>query len=150
MESLIELPLSTGPFAARFNHCQTIHEKKIPDGYVTSLAMSRPLHTEQRAWIRSMTILRENDGRAFRRRLKTRGIDLVVLNKTIAVEITRPNDFSVIWQPFGRVSGLLMPPRQTGDFVFRPAGEPPVRSLLREALGDPVHEDDLIVVFPAP
>ena len=97
-----------------------------------------------------MKILRENDGRAFRRRLKTRGIDLVVLNKTIAVEITRPNDFSVIWQPFGWVSGQLIPPRQTGEFVFRPAGEQRVRTLLREALGDPVHEDELIVVFQAP
>ena len=105
---------------------------------------------EQGAWLRSMKILREKNGRAFLRRLKTRGIDLVVLNKTIAVEITRPNDFSVIWQPFARVAGLLMPPRQTGEFVFRPAGEQRVRSPLREALGDPVYEDELIVVFEAP
>jgi hypothetical protein len=150
VESLIELPLSTGPFAARFNHCQTIHEKRIPDGYVTGLAMTRTLHTEQRAWLRSMTRLRQNGDNAFFRRLKTRGIDLVVLNKTISVERTQPDDHSVIWQPFGRVSDQLLPPRQTGAFVHRPAGDQPIRSLLREALGDPVHEDDLIVVFPVP
>ncbi len=137
-------------FAARFIHCQTVHEKKIPDGYVTSLAMSRPLHDEQRMWLRSMTRLRGNDSRAFRRGLKTRGIDIVVLNKTVAVERTQPDDHSVIWQPFGWISDRLLPPRQTGAFVHRPASDQPIRPLLREALGDPVHEDDLIVVFQAP
>ena len=82
--------------------------------------------------------------------MKARGIDLVVLNKSVAVERTQPDDHSVIWQPFGRVSDQLMPPRQTGAFVHQPAGDQPIRSLLREALGDAVHEDDLIVVFPAP
>ena len=150
VESLIEVPLSTGPFAARYNYCQTVHEKKIPDGYVTSLAMTRTLHDEQRMWLRSMTRLRGNVSRAFRRGLKARGIDLVVLNKTVAVEREQPDDHSVIWQPFGWIRGQLMPARQTGEFVFRPAGEQRVQPALREALGDPVYEDDLIVVFPAP
>ena len=78
------------------------------------------------------------------------GIDLVVLNKTISVERTQPDDHSVIWQPFGLVSGQLMPPRQTGSFVHRPPGDQPILPPLRKALGDPVHEADLIVVFQAP
>jgi hypothetical protein len=137
VESLIELPTATGSRAARYNHCQTVHEKKIPEGYVTNLAMTHSLLLQERIWIRSVKQLSQPDESTFRRRLKTRDIDLVVLNKTVAVPRRPPQDAdSILWQPFGWISDRLLPARQTGAFVFWPAGDQPIRSALREALGD--------------
>ncbi|MDH3213226.1 MAG: hypothetical protein OEM05_12145 [Myxococcales bacterium] len=150
VEALLELPFAAGAYAARFNYCQTVHEKKIPVGYVTNLAMTRRLLRAQAAWRLRVQQLRESGADGFRRRLKTRGIDLVVFNKTVVVERTPPDDFSVIWQPFGRVRHRLLPPRQTGAFTYRPVGDRPLRSALHAALGEPLHEDDWIVVFQGP
>jgi hypothetical protein len=150
VETLIELPLSTGHYAGRFNYCQTLHEKKIPEGYVTNLAMTPELHRSQGLWRRSVQALRDSRPDEFLARLRTAGIDRVVLNKTVVVPRTPPDAGPVIWQPFGRIHRHLMPPRQTGAFRFGPVGDQPLRAALQAALGDPLREDESIVVFPAP
>jgi hypothetical protein len=151
VKSLIDLPVAGGPYAARYILCQTIHEKKIPHGYVTNLSMTGDLLRDQAAWATSVKSLREGDSDSLPRALRSGGIDLIVLNKTVSVSRT-PRDAAeeLIWQPFSRVSGRLMPPRQMGAFVFRPPRYQPMQRVLRASFGEPVYEDDSIAVFQAP
>ena len=150
-ESVDIVRLPGGPYAARYILCQTLHEKKIPHGYVTNLSMTGDLLRDQAAWITRVKSLREGDSDSLPRALRSRDIDLIVLNKTISVSRT-PRDATekVIWQPFGRVSGRLMPPRQMGAFVFRPPRYQPIQPVLRASFGEPIYEDESIAVFQAP
>lgn len=150
VDALMELPPSRGPVGARYNLCQTVHGKKIPEGYVTNLALTRELEGEVLAWNQSLTRLLQHGEDAFVQRLEERGIDLVVLNKTSPVQ-RRPvaPDGLLIWQPFGWAARWLIPLRQKGEFEYVSGGERPMRGL-RAALGEPVHEDEMIAVFPVP
>jgi hypothetical protein len=148
--ALMELPPAGGPIEGRYNLCQTIHGKKIPQGYVTNLAITSRLESEVTAWHGSIlrTVQRGED--TFLQRLRERDIDLVVLNKTIPVR-RRPvaAEGLLIWQPFGWAAKWLIPLRQAGELEYRPSGDQPMRRL-RAVLGEPVHEDGLIAVFPVP
>jgi hypothetical protein len=143
--ALMELPPSGGPVGGRYNLCQT-----VPQGYVTNLAVTRELEGEVIAWNRSLIRTLQHGEDTFVERLKERDIDLVVLNKTTPVR-RRPvaPDGLLIWQPFGWVAKWLIPLRQTGEFEYVSSGERPMRGL-RAALGEPLHEDELIAVFPVP
>jgi hypothetical protein len=148
--ALMELPPSGGPVGARYNLCQTVHGKKIPQGYVTNLAVTRQLEGEVLAWNRSLIRTVQHGEDTFLQRLRQRDIDLVVINKTTPVR-RRPvaADGLLIWQPFGWAAKWLIPLRQKGEFEYAPGGERAMRGL-RAALGEPVHEDELIAVFPVP
>ena len=76
---------------------------------------------------------------------------MIVQHKTTAVlREPLPINGETIWSPFAFVRGPLMQIRQLGHFSEQPL---PATSLeisttaLAEALGDPVFEDESIVVF---
>jgi hypothetical protein len=150
VDALMELPPAGGPIEGRYNLCQTIHGKKIPQGYVTNLAVTSRLESEVTAWHESLLRTVQLGEDTFLQRLREREIDLVVVNKTVPVR-RRPvaAERLLIWQPFGWASKWLIPLRQAGELEYRRGGDQAMRRL-RAALGEPVHEDGLIAVFPVP
>ena len=153
VETLVELPVHVAPsfLDGRYSFCQTVHGKKIPQGYTTILAMG-PVHTrESRAWFRASREAIAGDATALRDRVQSVGIDRVVLNKRFPRK--RPRDREpkqLLWQPFFFLRHFLIGERQQG--YVHDVSPPRARlagavSSLTAAFGDPVFEDDLVVVF---
>ncbi len=152
--SLVELPTHHAPsaFDARYNYCQLVHQKKIPQGYVTALAVDETLSRESQAWSRASRRLdREQDARPVARLVEKAGIDRVVLNKAFPRKRkTERERGEIFWKPFFLMRHLLIGERQQGyvEFVTRePTFVGATVRALRAVFGPPLHEDDEVVVF---
>ena len=151
--ALIEVPvLPGGHFSnGRYNLCQLAHQKKMPQGYVTSLAVTKRHAREAGHWQKAYRELLAGDGARFLRRIAERDIDRVVLNKLVPSRREQRRDVGpVVWQPFRLVRKPLLEARQLGPLV--PAAVGPRRlqaerlALMRE-FGAPEYEDERIAVF---
>lgn len=151
--TLVELPAHVAPsyLDGRYNFCQTVHGKKIPQGYTTVLAVS-PGHTrESRAWAQASRSAIAGDAMALREQVHLLGIDRVVLNKQFPRK--RPRDRKpkqLLWQPFFLLRHFLIGERQQGyvhDVPLPRARLAGAVSSLTSAFGDPVFQDDHVVVF---
>ena len=135
----------------RYVFHQTLHEKKIPQGYVTALAVSEDAAAESRAWLRAQRELVTGNPALLATLVRERGIDRVVLNKHVPRRVrTADGSRAMVWNPCWFARGRLVVDRQLGHLRERAvpthALEAQVRAL-SEALGEPVFEDDAIVVF---
>jgi hypothetical protein len=153
VRTLVELPTyhASSFLNGRYVFHQTLHEKKIPQGYVTTLAVSEDAAAESRAWLRAQRELVTGNPGLLATLVRERGIDRVVLNKHVPRRVrTADASRTVVWTPFFFARGRLVMDRQLGHLRERVV---PTRALeaqvrtLSEALGGPVFEDDAIVVF---
>lgn len=149
-------PFPGGSYAqARYNLCQTVHERPIAQGYVTVLAVT-PRHVAQSAeWLRRWKLLAQ-EGRAgpLAAGMRSRGFGAAVLHKTRPVRRERLfEERGPVWRPFATLSRPLLMARQLGTLVRvpLPAAElARARAGLEAELGPPVAEDDEVVVFRRP
>ena len=153
VRTLVELPtyLASSFLNGRYVFHQTLHEKKIPQGYVTALAVSEDAAAESRAWLRAQRELVTGNPGLLATLVRERGIDRVVLNKRVPRRVkTADGSRAMVWTPFWFARGRLVADRQLGHLRERDvpthALEAQVRAL-SEALGGPIFEDDAIVVF---
>jgi len=147
--SLVELPpFSASYFDAFANYCQTVHGKKIPQGYVGSFAVTFEHNVEASRWYAAYLLLRQGEGHLIEEMTRERGIDLVTLRKTLP-QFREPLDVpGIVWAPFARVSGVLVEIRQRGPVAFAWSREPAaVHNTLSAVYGPPVFEDKWIAVF---
>ena len=153
VETLVEIPVHLAPnyLAARYNLCQTLHGKKIPQGYVTVLAIDERLAREARAWNRASRSAIEGNATAFRNRVQQASIDRVVLNKRFPRRRRRERELhQLLWQPFFFLRHYLIGERQLGYVHDVPLSEKRLAravSSLTTVFGAPIFEDDSVVVF---
>jgi hypothetical protein len=154
-QTLVELPVypASSFYNGRYDFCQTFHEKKIPQGYVTALAVPRAAVRESVSWVRAYRALTRGSPQPLLDRVHRTGIDLVVLNKRVPQDAGMPSaPEGTLWRPFFFDRGRLVGARQRGhlrDRDLSPAElELQVRALSR-VLGEPVFEDASIAVFRA-
>jgi hypothetical protein len=153
VRSLIELP----PYHAasflngRYVYHQTLHGKKIAQGYVTALAVSADVAADSRAWLRAYRELLQGDPEPLAKRVREQGIDRVVLNKRVPRRIPEPEGpHALSWRPFVWVRNARIRDRQRGHLREERVPAPVLAVLLRglaRELGEPVYRDDAIVVF---
>lgn len=155
IKSLIHLPAHPGSgIEGRYNYFQTFHGKKIPQGYVTSTALVDSVRIQASLLRSSYRSFADGDPERLTSELEKRGIDLVVVHKTVPkprapIEL----DGTTIWMPFVSVRRYLVGGRQIGPYVDTPVRKRVIRSqrrALEEALGPPIHEDSDILVFEGP
>jgi hypothetical protein len=153
VRTLVELPVHpAGSFLnGRYVFHQTLHEKKIPQGYVTTLAVSEAAAAESRAWLRAQRELGSGNPGPLAALLRKRGIDRVVLNKRVPRRVRAADGpRAMLWTPFFFARSRLVADRQLGHLRD---WELPAHALaaqvraLSEALGEPIFEDETIVVF---
>lgn len=153
VRTLLELPTyhATSYLNGRYVFCQTIHGKKIPQGYVTTLAVPKDVAEESRSWVRAHRALVRGDSVPLVERVRSRGIDRVVLNKRFSRAVRAPEGRRpVLWSPFFFARRDLVLDRQRGYLRER---EVPAEALARQirelsrTLGEPIFEDADVVVF---
>jgi hypothetical protein len=154
-QTLIELPVyrASSFLNGRYDFCQTFHEKKIPQGYVTALAVPRSAMRESLSWVRAYRALTLGSPQPLLERVQQTGIDLVVLNKRVPQRAEAPSPSGVtLWRPFFFERSRLVSARQRGHLRDRelPPAELEIRVRdLSRALGKPIFEDASIAVFRA-
>lgn len=155
VRTLVELPVypASSFYNGRYDFCQTFHEKKIPQGYVTALAVPQAAIRESRSWVRAYRALTRGSPQPLLDRVQRTGIDLVVLNKRVPQEAeTASASEGTLWRPFFLDRGRLVGSRQRGhlrDRELSPAQLDLQLRALSRALGEPVFEDASIAVFRA-
>jgi hypothetical protein len=153
VRTLVELPvyLASSFLNGRYVFHQTLHEKKIPQGYVTALAVSEDATAESRAWLRAQRELGTGNPGLLATLVRKRGIDRVVLNKRVPRRVRSADGSSaIIWTPFFFARSRLVLDRQLGNLREWDVPAHSLEALVRalsEALGEPIFEDDTIVVF---
>ena len=152
IHTLVHLPPAPRrPTEGRYNFLQTFHEKKIPQGYVTSLALSARHRRQAVSWEGAYRVLAQGDVSRLVKMVRDNGIDIVVLHKTEPRERPAlPFDATTVWAPFFLVRRDFMESAQTGRTVDAPM--PPAEiearaAALRRAFGAPLYEDERILVY---
>jgi hypothetical protein len=135
----------------RNNRDQTLHGKRMPQGYVTSLALLPEHGLAAERWQRAYESLTHGDAAPLLREVERDGIDLVVLRKQMPF-VREPGRLhrSVVWVPFRWVRGELVGARQRGHLVEREVPPEVVAvqlAALSARLGPPEYEDASLAVF---
>ena len=144
--ALIELPASADemrdPRAARSMRAQTIHGKRLVQGYPTDLALGEQHFAQSGRWESVQASLFEGSGTAMREELAREGVELVVLHKTRLVR-RPPSDLDgrIVWAPFSLVRRELLPMRQLGGFSLQAWDWTPAALGLEAQLGPPLYDD---------
>lgn len=155
VRSLIHLPSFPGPnIEGRYNYFQTFHEKKMPQGYVTSLALTDAHKKQTSQWCDAWTSLVSDNPQPILHELKKNDIDLVIVHNTIPkLRDPAPIHNTIVWAPFFMVRHDLVESRQLGPFDYVSVPKKAVE-ILREKMklwfGAPVFEDSDIIVFKIP
>jgi hypothetical protein len=154
-ESVVELPPFPGSSAdGRYNLSQVHHGKKLPQGYTVNLALDVHHVRDGRELVRADAALRRGDAALLLALMRTRGVDGVILHKTIPDRRSPVLPArSVVWKPFFFSRQSLVWSRQTGERIDRPRNAAVVtrsRAALMRTLGPPVMEDGRIAVFRLP
>jgi hypothetical protein len=151
VRTLVELPtyLASSFLNGRYVFHQTLHEKKIPQGYVTTLAVSEDIAAESRAWLHAQRELVTGNPELLATLVRERGIDRVVLNKRVPRRVpTIDGPRVMVWVPFVFTRSRLVVDRQLGQLrdldVPAHALAAQVRAL-SDVLGGPVFEDAIVV-----
>ena len=144
--ALIEIPASAremrDPRAARAMRAQTIHGKRLVQGYATDLALSEHHFAQSRRWESAQASLLEGSGTAMREALAREGVELVVLHKTRLIR-RAPSDLDgrIVWAPFSLLRRELLPMRQLGGFSARAWDWTPAALELEVQLGPALYDD---------
>jgi hypothetical protein len=151
VRAVVHLPHGGGsPADGRANLLQIQHGKPMAQGYVVDLALGPEHRALAREWAWAYERLGAGDGEPAAALARRDGIDRVILHKTTP-DFRRPRFVAgaVVWAPFALVSRELLAIRQRGPFeeVPVPAArlEAQKAALVRQ-FGDPVYEDDAVVV----
>ena len=145
-EALIELPASAGemrdPRSARAMRAQTIHGKRIVQGYATDLALGEQHFAQSRRWESAQASLFEGSGTAMRDELAREGVELVVLHKTRLMRRAPSHlDGRILWAPFSLLRRELLPMRQLGGFTAQAWDWKPAARGLEAQLGPALYDD---------
>lgn len=150
--SLVDLPTYGGRSAdARTNRDQTVHGKRMAQGYVTSLALGDRHHELGELWHSADRALSAGDATPIAKLCEQLGIDLVVLRKSKVEK--RPHRYlhgAVVWQPFRLVREELVPVRQRGHLEEVDLQPEQLRrriAALTAAVGPSLLEDSSVAVF---
>ena len=153
VQTLVELPAhhAASYLNGRYVFHQTLHGKKIPQGYVTTLAVPEEAAAASRAWMHAYRTLARGDPRPLAGLVRETGIDRVILNKRVPHRARTPEGSrALLWTPFFFHRDRLVVDRQLGHLRERvvpaPALEIQIHALSR-VLGEPVFEDEAVVVF---
>jgi len=147
---------------------QTFHEKKMPQGYVASLALT-PEHKSKILRLEQLyNDLVSGNARPLIAEIQKQNIDLIVLHKTFSGRrdfgIIERKTYDNIWVPFFMLRRGLVASRQVGPIIDKPLVKRAkskrkifryeqtvafevLRDNLKKELGEPRHEDSEIVVF---
>jgi hypothetical protein len=146
---------------SRYMFYQTFHEKKIPQGYVASLALTPDLKSKIAQLEKLYNDLLSGNARPLIAEVQKNNIDLIVLHKTFS-GVRKPFIPRMkIQAPFFIRRRGLVKSRQVGPFIDRPLVKIPqklwefdqnvdfevLRDNLKKELGEPRHEDSEVVVF---
>ncbi len=144
-------PYGGGPAAGRTIHYQTIHGRKVTEGYVVNLALGPEHRDATRDWRQAYARLLQGDALALVDHARSRGVDLLVLHKTVpVVRKPEPVHERVVWAPFVFVHRTLVGLRQRGPVAERRLTDERIdhqRAALAEHLGPPVLEDASLMAF---
>jgi hypothetical protein len=138
----------------RYMFFQTLHEKKIPQGYITSLAVT-PGHLLQMDRLEQLyNCLVSGNARPILDELQKTKIDLLVIHKTVlGRRKLLVNTQKTLWAPFFTLREKLVRSRQLGPYFSIPLPEHSIeimKNALEKELGEPLHEDSKILVFKVP
>jgi hypothetical protein len=151
-ESLLHIPPAPGTsIEGRYNFYQIFHEKKIPQGYTTNLALTQEHIESTGQWLILFKLLCQGKPLPLLSRAKLQRIDLLVVHKIglIDRELMIPKG-ATLWQPFFCVRREFVGIRQAGWMRDEPISPQVIRkqkNALKRAVGDPIHEDSDIIVF---
>jgi len=152
VSAVVELPpYGGGPAAATSNYFQTLHGKKVTQGYVVNLELGPAHRQASLRWWKAYQALSDGDPGPVVARARATGVDRLILHKATPV-IRRPEalDGRTLWSPFAVNGRTLVGLRQRGLFSERAVPAERIdlqRRLLTERLGEPEFEDDAIIVF---
>jgi len=150
--ALIELPASAGemrdPRAARAMRAQTIHGKRLVQGYLIDLALSEHHFAQSRRWESVQASLLEGSGTALREELARQAVELVVLHKTRLIR-RAPSDLDgrILWAPFFLLRRELLPMRQLPRFSAQTWDWKPAALELEAQLGPALYDDADAQIF---
>ena len=127
---------------------QTVHGKRMPQGYVTSLALKSAHRRQAKLWGKADQALSNGNADPIADLCEQFEIDLVVLRKSFVVKRKRRLlNREFIWQPFRFVRADLVGMRQRGHYVERQETRQRLQrriEALSEKLGPPELEDEFM------
>jgi len=150
VHAVLDVPVMKGSLGMRSMFHQTRHGKKITRGYVTSLALSEDHRRDEAEWLEADRLAREGDATFLAERAAARGIDAVVLHKTVPRPEDPPPPAPTVWTPFPLSGPDLVSARQTARWkivhILARRTQSQRRAMAR-VFGPPVFEDDFAYVF---
>jgi hypothetical protein len=151
-DSLVELPSFEGsPADALANYHQTMHHKKIPQGYVVDLTLTAAHRDAARQWTRAYEDLVRGDPDPVTALARRQDIGWLVLDKRTPMRRKSLSiDRQILSAPFFLVRRPLLEVRQRGHLVYRPIPERMLATAshaLEERIGPAEFEDAAIIVF---
>jgi len=152
--AVLHLPTRVGHGADSLSNLwQTQHGQPIPQGYVTSLALSPEGQREAKQLDRHWSALERGRAQPLVEWASTRGVSTIVLHsESFAKRSKTALDGRTIWAPFAFSREALLHVRLCGPFEIR-RDEVMLRDVsraLREVLGPPVQETRAFTVFALP
>jgi hypothetical protein len=152
VRAVVHLPHEGGmPADGRANLLQTRHGKPIAQGYVVNLALEPQHRALASEWAGAYERLAAGDGEPVAAIAGRDGIDRVFLHKWVPrVREPRFTAREIVWAPFALAARDLVPIRQLGHLEEEavPATLLSTQKLaLARRFGDPVYEDDELVVY---
>ncbi|MFH1313226.1 MAG: hypothetical protein ABIJ00_08360 [Candidatus Eisenbacteria bacterium] len=156
IRSLVHLPVMPGQGTeGRYNYFQTFHHKRIPQGYVTSLAIADSMRVRSDLLEEACDSLLSGSPGPLLTEVEKRDLDLIVIHKIVSGR--RPSlidlERKIVWVPFLAVRRDLIKGRQMGPYVDTPVSRRELqyqKRVLERVLGQPVYEDSDVLVFGVP
>lgn len=144
------------PRAARSNRDQTLHRKRITDGYLTSFAFEDRHVEATRDWRRAHGRLLSGEPDQLLELARERDVDLFVVYKSFLRAREKEQELDLegpIWTPFTWRARALVGIRQRGH--LEPAPRPSdvlerEARALGEVCGRPIFEDEAVAVYRVP
>ncbi len=148
---IVHLPASVGRGSDSLaNLWQTVHERPIPQGYITSLALSPGGQSAGQVLDRHWKTLERGRAQPLVDWLRKRGVTSIVLhNQSFSRRARTSVDKQTIWMPFAFSRRELLHVRASGPFEIRrdEVGLRTARRALEEVLGAPAKRTEAYALF---